>query len=66
MSTQSKLNDNLAERANLETDRLQDGASVDEQPESGTSRRTSEIRQSAPDSDRVDDLNTDLQSPEEA
>lgn len=67
MNNPSESKPDLAERAaELERDRLQDGASVADQPESGTSRRNDEIRQSAASNPRRDDSTAETQSPEEA
>lgn len=66
MNNPSELNPDLAKRADLDRDHLQDGASVEDQPESGTSRREDDIRQSAPSNPRKDQLNIDIQAPEEA
>ncbi|MDX2229576.1 MAG: hypothetical protein NW220_08055 [Leptolyngbyaceae cyanobacterium bins.349] len=54
----------FAKRAELDNDRLKDGASVDEQPESGTMRDRDEVRASSPTNPRLDEKN--MEAPEEA
>ena len=64
MSNMPESNIDLAQRADLDSDRLKDGATQDEQPESGTVREDDAIRQSAPTSTRLDEKS--MEAPEEA